>query len=259
MTAPSHLLQPITDPALSGLQHGFFTRKGGASSGIYHGLNCGYGSADQHEVVTLNRTRLAQHLGLPEPQLTNAHQIHSATALAVSEALPTNPRPKADALVTNTPGLALGVLTADCQPVLFADQQAGVIGAAHAGWRGALGGVLDATVDAMEALGANRAAISAVIGPCISQNAYEVGSEFRDQFLAEDPDLATFFANGAAPGKYQFDLPGFGASRLRALRLAHVGWTGHCTYSDPDLFYSYRRSCHEGVQDYGRLMAAIRL
>jgi hypothetical protein len=154
--------------------------------------------------------------------------------------------------------MALAVLTADCQPVLFADHQAGVIGAAHAGWRGAIDGVLEATLDAMEALGAQRGTIQAVIGPCISQRAYEVGPEFLDRFLAEDQGNASFFANGK-DGRYQFDLVGYGLARLRAAGVGRASWTGHCTYSQPDLFFSYRRSVHEGLVDYGRLISAIRL
>ena len=249
-------LEILTSDALSGVRHGFFTRAGGASSGVFAGLNCGYGSSDQHEVVAINRARVAEAMDVTHDTLIGVHQIHSADVVTVTNAAAD--RPKADALVTDRPGIALSVLTADCQPVLFADPQAGVIGAAHAGWKGALSGVLEATVDAMEALGATRSAISAVIGPCISQRAYEVGPDLLEAFLAEDPDAARFFANGTGD-RYLFDLPGYGLARLRAAGVGHAEWTRHCTYSDPDRFYSYRRTTHQKEADYGRLIAAIRL
>lgn len=258
MTAIALSLSPITSPLFEGLRHGFFTRKGGASSGVFGGLNCGYGSSDLQEIVTLNRTRVAETMGVPLDHLTNAHQTHSARALTITEPLP-DPKPEADALVTSTPGLGLGVLTADCQPVLFADPEAQVIAAAHAGWRGALDGVLEATIEAMCGLGADRSRIRATIGPSISQRAYEVGEEFLENFIADDPGNTRYFGNGVARGKYQFDLPGYGLARLRAAGLTHVSWTGHCTYSEPALFFSYRRSCHEKHADYGRMMSAIRL
>jgi YfiH family protein len=249
-------LEIITSDALSPIRHGFFTRRGGASSGVFAGLNCGMGSTDQHEAVTINRTRVADAMGIPLDGLTGVHQIHSADVVTITE--PTIERPKADALVTATRGVALSVLAADCQPVLFADTGAGVIGAAHAGWKGALSGVLESTVDAMEALGADRSNIHAVIGPCISQIAYEVGPEFFEDFLAEDPDFARFFAQGK-DGKYQFDLPALGLHRLRQAGVGHAEWTRHCTYADPDRFYSYRRTTHNKEADYGRLIAAITL
>jgi YfiH family protein len=188
--------------------------------------------------------------------LVGVHQVHSADVITVTE--PLDEKPRADALVTATPGLALSVLTADCQPVLFADQKAGVIGAAHAGWRGALDGILEATLEAMEALGAHREDIVAVIGPTISQAAYEVGPEFLDEFLMDDPDNARFFANGAGD-RYLFDLPAFGLHRLRRAGIGEAQWNRHCTYADPDRFYSYRRTTHAGEADYGRLLSAIRL
>ena len=246
-------LEIITSDALAP-RHGFFTRKGGASSGIFAGLNCGPGSSDQAEIVAINRARVAERMAVQADHLLTLHQVHSATALPVS--LPFTERPQADAMVTATPGLALAVLTADCQPVLFADPQAGVIGAAHAGWRGARDGVLEATVDAMEALGARRAHISAVIGPTISQAAYEVGHDFAQGFLDEDPDNARFFAGGPA-GKPMFDLPGYGLHCLRAAGVGRAEWTGHCTYRDPERFYSFRRTTHLGEADYGRLISVI--
>lgn len=249
-------LEIITADALIPLRHGFFTRRGGASSGIFSGLNCGAGSSDQAEIVTINRARVAQAMQVSPDHLVTVHQVHSADVVTVTG--PLVERPRADATVTATPGVALAVLTADCQPVLFADTQAGVIGAAHAGWRGARAGVLEATVEAMEALGARRAAITAVIGPTISQSAYEVGPELLEEFLADDPASSRFFANGHGD-RYQFDLPGYGLDRLRRAGIGQAEWTRHCTYGDPDRFYSYRRSTHAGEADYGRLIAAIRL
>jgi polyphenol oxidase len=248
-------LEIVTSDALKA-RHGFFTRKGGASSGIFAGLNCGSGSTDQAEIVAINRSRVAEAMGLPPEALVTVHQVHSARALPVSGPLAV--RPEADAMVTATPRVLLGVLTADCQPILFHDASAGVIGAAHAGWRGAVDGVLEATLDAMEQLGATRRQIHAVIGPTISQKAYEVGPEFLDRFRSEDPESLRFFANG--PGdRMLFDLPGYGLHRLRAAGVGHAEWTGHCTYSDPARFYSYRRTTHAGEADYGRLISTIRL
>lgn len=248
-------LEIITSDALVP-RHGFFTRKGGASSGIFAGLNCGPGSSDLAEIVAINRSRAADLLQVAPDHLLTLHQVHSATALPVTA--PFAERPQADAMVTATPGLALAVLTADCQPVLFADAAAGVIGAAHAGWRGARDGVLEATVDAMEQLGARRGRIAAVIGPTISQAAYEVGHDFMQGFLDDDPGNARFFAGGPA-GKPMFDLPGYGLHRLRAAGVGHAAWTGHCTYRDPERFFSFRRTTHLGEADYGRLISAIRL
>jgi polyphenol oxidase len=249
-------LEIILSPSLAPFQHGFFTRKGGASSGVFQGLNCGTGSSDQADVVAINRTRVAEAVGVAAADLVSVHQIHSADAHLITASGPEKVR--ADAMVTATPGLALAILTADCQPVLFADAEAGVVGAAHAGWRGALDGVLEATVDAMERLGARRSRISAVIGPCISQRAYQVGPEFMDQFLADDRDNSRFFANGTGD-RLQFDLPGFGLHRLRRAGVGQAEWTGHCTYADPQRFYSYRRSVHQGEADYGRLISVIRI
>lgn len=247
-------LDVITHELLDGTTHGFFTRAGGASSGVFAGLNCGFGSSDQHDIVAVNRARVAKQMGVPSDALVGVHQYHSADVVTVTQ--PTADKPKADALVTATKGIALSVLTADCQPVLFADQTAGVIGAAHAGWQGAMNGVLEATVDAMVALGAQRSDIVAVIGPSISQRAYEVGAEFAERFIDEDHYNARFFANGTGD-KMQFDLPAFGLARLRAAGVKDAAWSRHCTYSDPDRFYSYRRSVHKKEADYGRLIAAI--
>lgn len=249
-------LDIITDPLLQGTQHGFFTRAGGASSGIFSGLNCGYGSSDQRDIVAINRSRVAQKLAVDPNDLVGVHQVHSAVAVAMTG--PVTPAPQADGLVTATKGIALAVLTADCQPVLFADTQAGVIGAAHAGWKGALNGVLEATIQQMEALGAHRNTIAAVIGPSISQTNYEVGPEFRATFVSAQTSFERFFRKGRGD-RFHFDLPAFGLEMLRQSGLERIGWTGHCTYSDPMRFYSYRRSVHEKQADYGRLISAIRL
>jgi len=249
-------LEILRSDLLGDVTHGFFTRRGGASSGIFSGLNCGPGSSDQSEIVTINRARVAEAMQLAPDHLVTVHQVHSADVVRV--AAPLDARPRADAIVTATPGLALAILTADCQPVLFADSAAGVIGAAHAGWRGARDGVLEATIDTMEALGAERARISAVIGPSISQRNYEVGPELLEDFMADDPESARFFANGA-DDRYLFDLPGYGLWRLRRAGVGHAEWTRHCTYADPARFYSYRRATHAGEVDYGRLISAIRL
>jgi YfiH family protein len=249
-------LDIITSQLLDPVSHGFFTRRGGASSGIFSGLNCGPGSSDQTEIVEINRARVAMAMGLEHDQLVTVSQVHSAIALPLTA--PPDGKPEADALVTATPGLGLAVLTADCQPVLFADTEAQVIGATHAGWRGALDGVLEATIEGMEALGANRANISAVIGPSISQRAYEVGPEFLDRFLDEDPENARFFAGGVG-NKLHFDLPSYGLYRLREAGVGQAEWTRHCTYSDPENFYSFRRTTHAGEADYGRLISVIRL
>lgn len=248
-------LEIITSDALP-VRHGFFTRKGGASSGIFAGLNCGAGSTDLTEAVQINRDRVAEAMDVTPDRLVGVHQVHSADVVHVSG--PQSDRPKADALVTATPGIALSILTADCQPVLFSDPQAGVIGAAHAGWRGSVDGVLEATLDAMEQLGAKRASVTAVIGPCISQRAYEVGPDFFDSFLANDRENARFFANGTGD-RMLFDLPAFGLHRLRSAGVGHAEWTRHCTYNDPERFFSYRRTTHAGEADYGRLISVIRL
>ena len=250
-------LEIITSDALDGLHHGFFTRRGGVSTGLYEGLNCGTGSSDSMEAVTANRSKVAEAMQTDPDRLATVHQVHSADAVCLSAPFE-DPRPKVDAMVTRQRGIALCVLTADCQPVLFADRQAGVVGAAHAGWKGALNGVLEATVEAMEAVGAARERIVAVIGPAISQSAYEVGLEFLDEFQAADPENLRFFANDEG-GRYQFDLPAYSLHRLRTAGLAQAEWTGHCTYSDSRRFYSYRRSVHRKEADYGRLVSSIRL
>lgn len=245
-------LRPICAAALGALPHGFFTREGGVSTGLHAGLNCGPGSADAPDAVAENRRRVAAALGATA--LVTAAQVHGATALAIGGPW-TGARPEADALVTATPGLAVGVLVADCAPVLLADPAAGVAGAAHAGWKGAVAGVIESVVAAMERLGAVRGRIRAAVGPAISQAAYEVGPDFIERFLDDDPANARFFAAGRGD-RAQFDLPGYVLGRLRAAGV-EAGWTGHCTYADPVRFYSYRRATHAGEPDYGRLVAAI--
>lgn len=249
-------LEIITSRALLPIRHGFFTRKGGASSGVFEGLNCGQGSSDQSDMVRINRARAADAMGVAPEHLVTLHQVHSPDAVVLT-APPEGPV-RADAMVTATPGLALAILTADCQPVLFSDAAAGVVGAAHAGWKGALDGVLEATVEAMEGLGADRARMVAVIGPTISQSAYEVGPEFLERFLDADPENARFFAGGN-DGRAQFDLPAYGLHRLRQAGVGEALWTRHCTYADPSRFFSYRRSVHRREADYGRLISAIRV
>ncbi len=250
-------LEIINSDALHGLHHGFFTRRGGVSSGVYEGLNCGTGSFDQAEAVAVNRARVADAMEVSADGLATVHQVHSTNVIQITTSLD-SPRPKADGMVTCRPGIALSVLTADCQPVLFADLEAGVIGAAHAGWKGALHGVLEATVSAMESAGATRERVVAVIGPTISQAAYEVGPEFLDEFRCSDPDSVRFFADGHGD-RHQFDLPGYSLNRLRVAGVAHAEWTGHCTYSDPTRFYSYRRSAHRKEVDHGRSISSVRL
>lgn len=250
-------LEIITSDTLHGVRHGFFTRRGGASSGVFDGLNCGPGSSDQSEVVAINRARVADAMGVESGRMLTMHQVHSADVLPV-EAPFEDARPHADGLVTATPGLALAVLTADCLPVLFADARAGVVGAAHAGWRGAKAGVLEATLVAMETLGAERRRIRVALGPAISQTNYEVGPEFLEDFVADDPENAHYFAGGTGD-RVRFDLPGYALGRLRSAGVGDAGWTRHCTYGDPERFFSYRRSVHRGEADYGRLISAIRL
>lgn len=244
--------------ALPGIGHGFFPRTGGVSEGIFASRNCGFGSGDRREAVAENRDRCRRELGPAETLLT-VYQVHSPNVVTVTESWAPETSPQADAMVTDRPGLALGILTADCAPILFADAEAGVIGAAHAGWKGALGGVADATIAAMRALGAVPERIAAAVGPCIGPDGYEVGPEFRDRFLAEDPDSAGFFhtpGNGARP---HFDLPGYVARRLRRAGLRDVTVTGLDTLAREELFFSYRRTTLRKEPDYGRQISAILL
>ncbi len=236
--------------------HGFFTRVGGVSPGIYASLNGGQGSGDDRRNVAENRWRVASALNVTPENLVSVYQVHGDTALHV-EGPWRGERQQADGMVTDRPGVALAILTADCAPILFEDLKAGVVGACHAGWKGAFAGIIGATVAAMVRLGAERGRISAVVGPTISQRNYEVGPEFVEQFIDEDPDLSRFFAGGEGD-RAMFDLPGFCLARLREEEV-EAEWTGHCTYDDAERFYSYRRATHREEPDYGRLVSAIAL
>ncbi|MEG3152660.1 peptidoglycan editing factor PgeF [Sphingomonas sp. ZT3P38] len=241
--------------ALEGVPHGFLGRRGGLSTGIHAGLNVGLGSDDDAEAVQANR-RLAAEAVLPDGTLVTLYQIHSADAVTVLG--PIDGRPEGDALVTDRPGLALGILTADCAPVLLADRTAGVVGAAHAGWKGAIGGVTDAAITAMEALGARRDRIAAAIGPCIARASYEVDESFIRRFGEHDPANERFFAPGR-PGHYQFDLEAYVAHRLAAAGLTRIELLGLDTYADADHFFSFRRATHRGEPGYGRQVSIIGL
>lgn len=241
------------------VRHCFFTRQGGVSRGIYASLNCGYGSNDERAKVTENRRRALAVIELPEEALATTYQVHSADVVDVSEPWPLDARPRVDAMVTMRPGVALGIGTADCAPVLFADPEVGVIGAAHAGWRGAVNGVLEATVQRMMQLGADPRRIHAAVGPCIGQASYEVGPEFPRPFLEHDPENQRFFVPGKRAGHLMFDLPGYVLSRLQRLDLASVEHTGHDTCAEADLFFSYRRTTLAGQKDYGRGLSVIAL
>ena len=249
-------LEILTSDVLT-TKHGFFTRKGGESKGIYAGLNCGQGSNDERDYVQTNRTLAAEAMQVSLNNLNSVHQVHSTQVATLTD--DSDPKQaKADAMVTNKSSIALGILTADCAPILFSDPHAGVIGAAHSGWKGAIGGISQATVNAMEDLGAKRENITAVVGPTISQRAYEVGPEFFEDFIASDNTYSRFFAQGIKD-RMQFDLPAFCLHQLRKAGVGHCEWTGHCTYSDADRFYSYRRTCHNSEADYGRLISVIRM
>jgi polyphenol oxidase len=253
-------LEPITADCLAdikGTRHGFFGRQGGISRDIYASLNCGYGSKDAAEAVAENRNRVAAHLATNSAHLLTCYQIHSPEAVIVTEPWTRDAMPKADGLATRVPGIALGALAADCAPVLFADPHSRVVGAAHAGWKGALGGVLERTVAAMESLGASRSRIRAVLGPCIGPGAYEVGPEFEAVFISANPANAGFFRRENASARPHFDLPGFVLARLGHIGLDTVESCTECTYSNPDKFFSYRRSTHHQEADYGRQISAI--
>ncbi len=252
------MLQAPRLQALKGIRHGFFTREGGVSQGLYASLNGGLGSDDAPAHVAENRRRVAAAIGADIAHFATVHQVHSPDAVAATAAWDTDARPHADAIVTATPGLAIAITTADCGPVLFADPQARVIGAAHAGWRGALDGVLTSTVAAMERLGAARSRIVAAIGPLIRQPSYEVGAEFAARFAAADPGHIRFFARAAREGHALFDLGGFIRSQLEAAGIAVIDDLGLCTYADAR-FFSYRRSVHRREADYGRHLHAIAL
>ncbi|MES2119599.1 MAG: peptidoglycan editing factor PgeF [Pseudomonadota bacterium] len=250
-------VEVIRAGCLGALPHGFLGRKGGVSSGELAGLNVGYGSKDDRAAIDENR-RLAVTALASGAELVTVHQVHSADAVLAERPWSQDQRPHADAMVADRPGLLLGILTADCAPVLFADEDAGVIGAAHAGWRGALAGVTDSTIAAMERLGATRDGICAAVGPCIGPASYEVDDAFRSRFLDDDGGNARFFADGPA-GKPHFDLPRYVVHRLLAARIGEVEALHLDTYADAGRFYSYRRATHRGEADYGRQLSAVAL
>jgi YfiH family protein len=253
------MLQAASLSALAGVRHAFFTRAGGVSDGVYASLNGGPGSDDAPAKVAENRARMAAALGVRPDYLLTAYQIHSPDVVTVERPWQQQERPRADAIVTRVPGLAIGVTTADCGPVLFADEAAGVIGAAHAGWRGAATGVLEATIAAMERCGADRARMVAALGPMIRQASYEVGPEFVARFRVADEANEHFFRPSSRPDHALFDLPGYIAARLAAAAVSRVEDLGHCTYADATRFFSYRRSTHRREPDYGRHINAIAL
>ncbi|MCX8476527.1 MAG: peptidoglycan editing factor PgeF [Sphingomonas sp.] len=248
-------VEAIRARALEGVAHGFLGRRGGVSTGILAGLNVGTGSADDPALIAENRRRATDAV-IPGGRLATVFQVHSPDAVAVIEPFEERLRPHADALVTDRPGLALGILTADCAPVLLADREAGVVGAAHAGWKGAIGGVTDSTIALMETLGARRERIAAAVGPCIARASYEVDSGFFRRFAETDPANERFFADGK-PGHFQFDLEAYVAHRLAAAGIRTVETLGLDTYSDESRFYSFRRATHRGEPDYGRQIAII--
>jgi YfiH family protein len=248
----SALLKEATGNAIV---HGYFTRQGGISDGIYRGLNVGLGSNDDKEKVQENRRRVASWFELPVTRLATVHQVHSPDVVIVDRDYDGS-RPAADAMVTAAPGIALGVLAADCGPILFADPENGVVGAAHAGWKGALAGVLENTIDAMVRLGAKREVIVACLGPSISQASYEVGPEFVERFVTQDPSYQRYFVSSGKPGHAMFDLPALTLDRLRAAGVRAES-LGLCTYPDTERFFSYRRTTHKREPDYGRQISAI--
>jgi YfiH family protein len=250
-------VEVIRAAALHPIPHGFFGRRGGVSEGHMSGLNVGYGSGDDPAAIAENRRRVVEAV-LPGAELATVHQVHSPEVVYVERAWAQAERPRVDAMVSDRPGVLLGVLTADCGPVLLADVEARVVGAAHAGWRGALAGVTDATVAAMEGLGASRQRITAAVGPCIGQASYEVDQSFRDRFLEDDSSNARFFTDGRA-GKPHFDLPAYIRHRLLASGIGEVEMLHLDTYADPERFYSYRRSTHRGEPSYGRQISVIGL
>jgi YfiH family protein len=256
VSAPA-LVEVIRAPMLAGAPHGFLGRVGGVSTGVHAGLNVGIGSDDDAAAVIENRARAVAAVQ-PGARLLSPYQVHSADCVTVATPFADDARPHADALVTDRPGLALGIVTADCAPVLLADVQAGVIGAAHAGWKGALGGVTDATIQAMEALGAQRDRIAAAIGPCIARASYEVDEAFARRFEADDPANERFFAEGRA-GHFQFDLEAYVANRIAAAGVTRVAMLGLDTYADEARFFSFRRATHRGEPGYGRQISIIGL
>lgn len=256
MSIPSPIQSAILEhPSVT---HGFFTRKGGASQGIYEGLNVGLGSDDDREIVLENRARVAQTMGVPQDKLMMVYQIHSADVVLADKPWHMDERPKCDAMVCSTPGVAIGVMTADCGPVLFCDAENRIVGAAHAGWKGATGGVLENTISAMETLGAERDKISAVLGPTISQKHYEVGPEFVETLIALDKDNSAYFTDSQNADHAMFDLPTYIINRLKTDGVK-ASWSGDCTYDDEEQFFSYRRKTHRGEADYGRQISVIKI
>ena len=251
-------VEAIRAAALEGVAHGFLGRKGGVSEGVCAGLNVGLGSDDDRAAIAENRRRAIAAVA-PGARLVTVHQVHSPVVVHAEAPWPDDGRPPADAMVTERPALALGILTADCAPVLLADRAAGVIGAAHAGWKGALGGVVEATVAAMERLGADRARIAAAVGPCIARRSYEVDEAFLRRFAEADPENERFFADGGRAGHHLFDLEAYVLSRLAAAGLGRIEALGQDTYTQPDRFFSYRRATHRGEADYGRQVSLIAL
>ena len=253
------MLQALLLSELAGVRHGFFTRSGGVSHGVYATLNGGTGSNDVPGNIAENRARMAIALGVTPDRFLTAYQIHSPDVVVVEEPWTHDRRPRADAIVTRLPRLAIGVSTADCGPLLFADAEAHVIGAAHAGWRGALAGVIEAAIAAMEKLGAERSRIATALGPTIRQPNYEVGSEFVERFLAADADNKRFFKPSTSSGHAMFDLGGYIAERLQRAGITNFEDLGLCTYAEPERFFSYRRTTKLGEPDYGRHINAIAL
>lgn len=249
------MIEILRSGALGDVPHGFLGRRGGVSIGLYGGLNVGLGSADDRTAITQNRI-LAREAVLPGSTLVTVHQVHSPDVVVVTEAIAEDDRPSADAMVTRMPGLLLGILTADCVPVLFADRESGVIGAAHAGWKGALAGVTDKVLAAMEALGAERDRIGCAVGPCIARASYEVTDDFAETFLRSDPANERFFTAGR-PFHQQFDIEAYVVARLAAAGITRIEALGQDTYAQGDRFYSYRRSCHQGEPGYGRQISLI--
>lgn len=239
------------------LQHGFFTRLGGMSEGVYAGLNCAYSSNDKKDHITANRAKVAETLGVEVDRLVTVKQVHSAKSVTITAPFKDGQTPEADGIVTATRGLAIGVLTADCAPVLFADKKAKIIGAAHAGWKGAVGGVMEATIDAMEKMGAKRENIVAAIGPCIGPLSYEVGADFKKPFLQQDAGNDVFFIPAEKPDHFIFNLPGYAAHRLTLAGIQTVYDTKQDTLPNEGVYYSYRRTCQRKEADYGRQISAI--
>jgi len=251
-------VEVLRSASLGGVRHGFLGRRGGVSEGICAGLNVGLGSGDARAAIDENRRRAVAAVA-PGAGLVTLHQVHSGDALAVRAPFPEEARPRADALVTDRPGLALGILTADCAPVLLADEEAGVVGAAHAGWKGAIGGIVEATVRQMERLGARRSRIAAAVGPCIARRSYEVDDAFFRRFAQAEAENERFFTGGRAQGRHQFDLEGYVVSRLAAAGVPRIEALGEDTYAQPDRFFSFRRATHRGEPDYGRQVALVAL